>query len=134
MGEMTSWDSFVEAARGYGVSGSRACGWPWCARSRRRSEPLEECLALVSTRRFADGYAALEKSGVSSEKSGVSSSFRRNPVSVRLFGQEWKKSDVSSSFRARMGGEKGDSHQIDRRDIHSRSGLRKPSGTDAIVD
>jgi len=31
-------------------------------------------------------------------------------------------------------GEKGDSHQIDRRDIHSRSGLRKPSGTDTIVD
>ncbi len=32
------------------------------------------------------------------------------------------------------GGEKGDSHQIDSRDIHSRSGLPKPSGTDAIVD
>jgi hypothetical protein len=58
-GEMSSWDSFVEAARGYGVSDPRL----WVALV-REVEPLEralkDCWALVSTRRFADGYAALQ--------------------------------------------------------------------------
>ena len=59
VGELTSWDSFVEAARGYGVSDPGL----WVALVREiapREQPLEECWALVSTRRFADGYAALQ--------------------------------------------------------------------------
>jgi len=59
VGELTSWDSFVEAARGYGVSDPGL----WVALVREiapQEQPLEECLALVSTRRFADGYAALQ--------------------------------------------------------------------------
>jgi len=59
VGELTSWDSFVEAARGYGVSDPGL----WVALVREiapQERPLEECLALVSTRRFADGYAALQ--------------------------------------------------------------------------
>src|SRR4051812_1656787 len=59
VGELTSWDSFVAAARGYGVSDPGL----WVALVREIApleQPLEECLALVSTRRFADGYAALQ--------------------------------------------------------------------------
>jgi hypothetical protein len=59
VGELASWDSFVEAARGYGVSDPGL----WVALVREiapQEQPLEECLALVSTRRFADGYAALQ--------------------------------------------------------------------------
>jgi hypothetical protein len=59
VGELTSWDGFVEAARGYGVSDPGL----WVALVREiapQEQPLEECWALVSTRRFADGYAALQ--------------------------------------------------------------------------
>lgn len=59
VGELTSWDSFVAAARSYGVRDPSL----WVALVREvapREQPLEECLALVSTRRFADGYAALQ--------------------------------------------------------------------------
>src|SRR3954466_10177038 len=59
VGELTSWDSFVEAARGYGVSDPGL----WVALVREvapQERPPEECWALVSTRHFADGYAALQ--------------------------------------------------------------------------
>ena len=59
VGEMTSWDSFVEAARGYGVPDPSL----WVALVREiapQEQALEDCWALVSTRRFADGYAALQ--------------------------------------------------------------------------
>ena len=59
VGELTSWDSFVEAARGYGVSDPSL----WVALVREvapQEQPLEDCWALVSTRRFANGYAALQ--------------------------------------------------------------------------
>lgn len=59
VGEMTSWESFVEAARGYGVSDPSL----WVALIREiEPEPraLKDCWALVGTRRFADGYAALQ--------------------------------------------------------------------------
>lgn len=59
VGELSSWDSFVEAARGYGVPDPSL----WVALIREiapRPQELQECLALVSTRRFADGYAALQ--------------------------------------------------------------------------
>jgi hypothetical protein len=59
VGELTSWDSFVEAAQGYGM---REPGL-WVALVREiapQEQPLEECWALVSTRRFADGFAALQ--------------------------------------------------------------------------
>ncbi len=59
VGEMTSWDSFVEAARGYGEPDPRL----WVALIREiEPEPqeLKNCWALVSTRRFANGYAALQ--------------------------------------------------------------------------
>ena len=59
VGELTSWDSFVEAARGYGVGDPSL----WVALVREiapQEQPLEECWALVSTRRFANGYAALQ--------------------------------------------------------------------------
>ena len=59
VGELTSWDSFVAAARGYGVSDPSL----WVASVREiapQERPLEECWALVSTRRFADGDAALQ--------------------------------------------------------------------------
>jgi hypothetical protein len=59
VGEMTSWDSFVEAARGYGVPEASL----WVALIREiepKEEPSKGCWALVSTRRFSDGYAALQ--------------------------------------------------------------------------
>ncbi len=59
VGEMTSWDSFIEAARGYGVADASL--WVTLVRELEpREVPLEECWALVSTRRFADGYAAFQ--------------------------------------------------------------------------
>jgi hypothetical protein len=59
VGELTSWDSFVEAARGYGVS-EPSLGVALVREIAPQEQPLEECWALVSTRRFADGYAALQ--------------------------------------------------------------------------
>lgn len=59
VGELTSWDSFVAAARGHGVSDPSL----WVALVREiapQEQPLEDCWALVSTRRFANGYAALQ--------------------------------------------------------------------------
>jgi hypothetical protein len=59
VGELTSWESFVAAARGYGVSDPGL----WVALVRAiapQEQPLEQCWALVSTRRFANGYAALQ--------------------------------------------------------------------------
>jgi hypothetical protein len=59
VGEMTSWDSFVEAARGYGVPDASL--WVALVREIEPEEvPLKDCWALVSTRRFADGYAAFQ--------------------------------------------------------------------------
>src|SRR3954468_9458513 len=59
VGEMTGWDSFVEAARGYGVADASL--WVTLVREVEPKEvPLEDCWALVSTRRFADGYAAFQ--------------------------------------------------------------------------
>ena len=59
VGELTSRDSFVEAARGYGVADPSL----WVALIREvapRERALADCWALVSTRRFADGDAALQ--------------------------------------------------------------------------
>jgi hypothetical protein len=59
VGEMASWDSFVEAARGYGVANPSL----WAALIREvepKDRSLADCWALVSTRRFANGYAALQ--------------------------------------------------------------------------
>jgi hypothetical protein len=59
VGELTSWDSFVAAARDYGVPDPSL----WVALIRElapREQALADCWALVSTRRFADGYAALQ--------------------------------------------------------------------------
>lgn len=59
VGELTSWDSFVVAARSYGVEDPSL----WVALIRELApteQPLEKCWALVSTRRWANGYAALQ--------------------------------------------------------------------------
>ncbi len=59
VGELTSWDSFVAAAGDYGVQDPSL----WVALIREvqpKEQPLEDCWALVSTRRFANGYAALQ--------------------------------------------------------------------------
>jgi hypothetical protein len=59
VGELTSWDSFIKAARGYGVSDPSL----WVALVREiapQERPPEACWALMSTRRFANGYAALQ--------------------------------------------------------------------------
>ena len=56
---MTSWDSFLEAARGHGVPDAS----PHVTLVREiepKQAPLKDCWALVSTRRFADGYAAFQ--------------------------------------------------------------------------
>lgn len=59
VGEMTSWDSFIEAARGYGVEGAGL--WVTLVREVEPEEkPLADCWALVCTRRFADGYATFQ--------------------------------------------------------------------------
>src|SRR4051794_2719429 len=59
VGALTSWDSFVEAARGLGVPEPSL----WVAPIREiapKERALKDCWALVSTRRFADGFAALQ--------------------------------------------------------------------------
>jgi hypothetical protein len=59
VGDLTSWDSFLEAARRYGVEDPSL----WACLIREiapEAQPLEEAMALVSTRRWADGYAALQ--------------------------------------------------------------------------
>jgi len=56
---LTSWDSFVAAARGLGVADPSL----WVALIREvapKERALKDCWALVSTRRFADGFAALQ--------------------------------------------------------------------------
>lgn len=59
VGAMTSWDSFTEAARGYGVPDASL--WVTLVREIEPEEkPLKDCWALVSTRRFANGYAAFQ--------------------------------------------------------------------------
>jgi len=57
-GDLTSWDSFVDAARGYGVPD--AALWACLIRELAPTgQPLAEAGALVSTRPWADGRAAL---------------------------------------------------------------------------
>ncbi len=57
-GDLTSWDSFVEAARGYGAP--EAALWACLIRELApTSQPVAEASALVSTRPWADGRAAL---------------------------------------------------------------------------
>ena len=57
-GELTSWDSFVGAARGYGAADATL----WACLIREvapTSQPVEAAGALVSTRPWAEGWAAL---------------------------------------------------------------------------
>ncbi|MFN8516983.1 MAG: hypothetical protein U0841_31305 [Chloroflexia bacterium] len=57
-GELTSWDSFVEAARGHGAADATL--WACLIRELApTSQPVAEAGALVSTRPWADGRAAL---------------------------------------------------------------------------
>jgi hypothetical protein len=59
VGELTSWDSFVEAARAYG--GPEPSLWVALIRELAPTDQaLEQSFALVCTRRFANGYAALQ--------------------------------------------------------------------------
>jgi hypothetical protein len=59
VGEMTSWDSFVEAARGHGVPDPSL--WVTLVREvEPREQALTDCWALASTRRFASGFATLQ--------------------------------------------------------------------------
>lgn len=59
VGDLTSWDSFVEAARGYGEPDPRL--WACLIREVAPTEQaLSDALALVSTKRWANGYAALQ--------------------------------------------------------------------------
>jgi len=61
---MTSWDSFVEAARGYGEPDPSL--WVTLVREIEPEEkPLKGCWVLVSTRRFADGQLSRRKSRAS---------------------------------------------------------------------
>src|SRR5437016_7272278 len=58
-GELTSWDGFTEAAAGY--AGADASLWACLIHDVTTPEAAAEApRALVSTRRFADGYAALQ--------------------------------------------------------------------------
>jgi hypothetical protein len=58
-GELTSWDGFTEAAASYGVSDASL--WACLIRDVTTAElAAEPPRALVSTRRFADGFAALQ--------------------------------------------------------------------------
>src|SRR5712691_1806412 len=58
-GELTSWDGFTEAAARYGVSDASL--WACLIRDVTTEETAAEPpRALVSTRRFADGFAALQ--------------------------------------------------------------------------
>ena len=59
VGQLSSWDTFVEAARKLGVSDPGL--WAYLIREIEPTEqPPGETMALVSTRRFADGFAALQ--------------------------------------------------------------------------
>jgi len=59
VGDLTSWDSFEEAARRYGEPEPRL--WACLIREVTPTEQaLGDALALVSTKRWADGYAALQ--------------------------------------------------------------------------
>jgi hypothetical protein len=61
-GELTSWDSLTEAAASYGVSD--ASRWACLIRDVTTAElAAEPPRALVSTRSFADGFAALQAFG-----------------------------------------------------------------------
>jgi hypothetical protein len=56
---LTSWDSFVEAAAQYGAKGARL--WGCLIREVAPvAQPVEEAMALVSTREWPDGFAALQ--------------------------------------------------------------------------
>ena len=58
-GELTSWDGFTEAAARYGVPGASL--WACLIRDVTTEESATEPpRALVSTRRFSDGFAALQ--------------------------------------------------------------------------
>ena len=57
-GDLTSWDGFVEAAAGYAAAAATL----WASLIREvapTAQPVEEAQALVSTRPWADGAAAL---------------------------------------------------------------------------
>jgi hypothetical protein len=56
---MTSWDSFLEAARGHGVPDA-SLHVTLVREIEPEETPLKDCWALVSTRRFANGYAAFQ--------------------------------------------------------------------------
>ncbi len=59
VGELTSWDSFTEAAGSYGISDAHL--WACLIRDVTTEETAAKSpRALVSTRRFADGFAALQ--------------------------------------------------------------------------
>jgi hypothetical protein len=58
-GGLSSWDAFVEAAAGYGHQEARL----WGCLIREvvpQEQPVEEAMALVSTREWADGFAAYQ--------------------------------------------------------------------------
>src|SRR5512135_683348 len=58
-GDLTSWDSFTEAAASYGIADASL--WACLIREVTSQEAAAEPpRALVSTRRFADGFAALQ--------------------------------------------------------------------------
>jgi hypothetical protein len=58
-GDLSSWDGFIEAAASYGVSDASL--WACLIRDVTTAElAAEPPRALVSTRRFADGFAALQ--------------------------------------------------------------------------
>ena len=58
-GELTSWDGFIEKAASYGVADASL--WACLIRDVTTEETAAESpRALVSTRRFADGFAALQ--------------------------------------------------------------------------
>jgi Transposase DDE domain len=58
-GQLSSWDGFVEAAAQHGASAASL----WATLIREvtpKDQPLEEAMALVSTRDWADGFAAYQ--------------------------------------------------------------------------
>jgi hypothetical protein len=59
VGSLSSWDSFVAAAAGSGVSDASLWVY-WIREVAPPEQPLAEAMALVSTRRFADGFAAVQ--------------------------------------------------------------------------
>ncbi len=59
VGELTSWDSFVEAAKGYGKPDAKL--WACLIREVAPDEQLvSEAMGLVGTRDWPNGYAALQ--------------------------------------------------------------------------